>query len=36
MELMVERVLLIDSVRDIGLGLRQALEEIEGGRDENP
>jgi len=35
MELMVERVLLIDSVRDIGLGLRQALEEIEGGRDEN-
>ena len=34
MELMVERVLLIDSVRDIGLGLRQALEEIEGGRDE--
>jgi len=35
MELMVERVLLIDNVRDIGLGLRQALEEIEGGRDEN-
>lgn len=35
MELMVERILLIDSVRDIGLGLRQALEEIEGGRDEN-
>jgi len=34
MELMVERVLLIDSVRDIGLGLRQALEEIEAGRDE--
>jgi hypothetical protein len=33
-ELMVERILLIDSVRDIGLGLRQALDEVkEGHRD---
>ena len=31
MELMVERILLIDSVRDIGLNIRQAMEMVENG-----
>ena len=31
MELMVERILLIDSVRDVGLSIRQAMDMVENG-----